>query len=101
MIIRHKNHWKIEKVPYTPPSEHVADTQLVKPSVGPCVPSSEQVTTWERIPSSISEQSCSFCELVRDSRGSPCVLVGGPEGSTREGMTGAIGLDFNLTVNFH
>ena len=77
----------------TPPSEQVADSQLVRASVGPWVPSSEQVTTWEMIPARISEQACSIWEVVRDSRGSPCDLAGGPEWSSRGGMTVAIGLD--------
>ena len=54
----------------TPPSEQVAESQLVRAPVGPWVPSSEQVTAWEMIPRRISEQSCSIWELVKDSRGS-------------------------------
>ena len=63
----------------------MTDSQLVKPIVGPWVPSSEQLTTCVRMSSKISEQSCSFCELERDSRAIPYVLwglVGGPVGSS-------------------
>ena len=75
----------------TPPSEQVAESQLVMALVCPWFASSEQVTAWEMIPRRISEQSCSIWELVRDSRGSPRDLAGGPVLSSREGgVTGAI-----------
>ena len=78
----------------TPPKEQVADSQLVNPIVGPWVPSSEQLTTCVRMSSMICEQSCSFCELERDSRAIPCVVwgfVGGPVGSLSGGVT--VGID--------